>query len=101
MGLDKYWRHNYGNKASSLSAPSDGTISDTRVMSVKDGAEEWSDGEDSSLDQLEKYLHEQPTRSYSSAAVLSPEPGRIHSIASFSATLLVWRPSRRLYLMPL
>ena len=65
--LDKYWRHNYGNKASSSSATSAGMESDTGVNSVKDAADEWSDGEDSGLDQLEQYLSEQPDRSYSSA----------------------------------
>jgi hypothetical protein len=64
---DKYWRHNYENKASPLSAPSAGTESYTGVKSVKDAADEWSDGEDSGLDQLEQYLSEQPDRSYSPA----------------------------------
>lgn len=65
--LDKCWRHNYGNKASSSSATSAGLESDTGVKTVKDAADEWSDGEDSGLDQLEQYLSEQPDRSYSSA----------------------------------
>ena len=65
--LDKYWRHNYGNKAPSPSATPAETASDTGVKSVKDAADEWSDGEDSGLDQLEQYLSEQPDRSYSSA----------------------------------
>lgn len=44
-----------------------GTDSDTGVRSVKHAADEWSDGEDSGLDQLEQYLSEQPHRSESSA----------------------------------
>ena len=44
-----------------------GTDSDSGGKSVKHAADEWSDGEDSGLNQLEQYLSEQPDRSYSSA----------------------------------
>lgn len=44
-----------------------GTDSDTEAKIVKHAADEWSDGEDSGLDQLEQYLSEQLDRSYSSA----------------------------------
>lgn len=47
-------------------ATSDGAVRDTGEKSVKHVADEWSDGEDSGLDQLEQYLSEQPDRSYSS-----------------------------------
>lgn len=65
--LDKYWRHNYEHKVASSPATSAGTDSDNGEKSVKHVADEWSDGEDSGLDQLEQYLSEQPDRSYSSA----------------------------------
>lgn len=67
---DKYWRHNYEHKAPSSSMTSAGTDSDTGAKSVKHAADEWSDGEDSGLDQLEQYLSAQPDRSYSSADCL-------------------------------
>lgn len=65
--LDKFWRHNYEHKPGLTPANSVGTESDSGGMSVKHAADEWSDGEDSGLDQLEQYLSEQPDRSYSSA----------------------------------
>jgi hypothetical protein len=65
--LDKFWRHNYEHKPGLTPANSAGTDSDSGGKDVKHAADEWSDGEDSGLDQLEQYLSEQPDRSYSSA----------------------------------
>lgn len=65
--LDKFWRHNYEHKPGLTPSNSAGTDSDSGGKSVKHAADEWSDGEDSGLDQLEQYLSEQPDRSYSSA----------------------------------
>lgn len=65
--LDKYWRYNHEHKVASSATSAAGANRDTGEKSVEHVAGEWSDGEDSGLDQLEQYLSEQPDRSYSSA----------------------------------